>query len=98
MKDNILKVVKNKTFKAVAISAIVVGIAVTALWVVGGFYAIDNALNHANLTKDQVSFIRFEFEMEKFIPEYQVSWYEDKREVEYTVHAFTGQLLEIDRD
>lgn len=98
MKEKILEILKSKTFKAVAITVGVVAIGLTALWVAGGINATNNALIHANLTKDQVSHIRFEFEMERFIPEYQVSWYENQREIEYTVHAITGELLEIDID
>lgn len=98
MKEKILEVLKSKAFKVSIASIIAVVIAVTALWIAGGIYATNNALAHANLTKDQVSHIRFEFECERFIPEYQVSWYQDKREVEYTVHAFTGELLEVDYD
>lgn len=98
MKDNILTVLKSKVFKVTLVCATLILVATATVWVVGGMRAIDYALGHANVTKDQVSHIRFEFEVERFIPEYQVSWYQDKREVEYTVHAFTGELLEIDRD
>lgn len=69
---------------------------ITVLWGFGGLNARDNALRHANLDKNDVSYIRFSFDLDDLIPQYEVSWYQGTREMEYTVHAISGSLLEID--
>lgn len=85
-----------KCAKKILLFALIVLLALAIIWVIGGNKASENALNHANLSKEDVSFIRYEFDFDNFIPTYEVSWYQDSREMEYTVHAITGQLLEID--
>lgn len=70
----------------------------TAIWGYGGYMATENALHHANVSRNQVAFIRFNLDLDDFIPQYEVSWYEGNRETEVTVHAFTGQLMDIDYD
>lgn len=79
----------KKILAVVLVTLLVMG----SIWAIGGQKASENALIHANLNKNQVSFIRYEFDFDDFIPTYEVSWYQDSREAEYTVHAFTGQLL-----
>lgn len=69
-----------------------------AVWLYGGINASKYALGHANLSRDQVSFIRFSLDIDDFIPTYEVSWYQGNHEADYTVHAVTGQLLEYDWD
>lgn len=70
----------------------------TAIWGYGGYRASEKALIHAEANRNQVSFVRFNLDLDDFIPLYEVSWYEGTRETEVTVHALTGQLMEIDWD
>lgn len=88
----------KKTLKSMVIITIALALVFITAWAVGGANAIDNALAHAGITSDQVSFIRFELDLDDMLPRYEVKWYQGMQEVEYTVHAFTGQLLEIDYD
>lgn len=67
-------------------------------WGMLGYRASQTALLHANLSRDDVSYIRIQFDLDDMIPQYEVSWYENSRQVEYVVHAFDGQILEIDYD
>lgn len=88
---------EKKTFlKKILYCIIGISIILGGLWFSGGIYAVNNAFAHADLTKEQVSLVRFEFEFDDFIPQYEVSWHQNRSEIEYTVHAFTGQLLKID--
>ncbi|MFI3116008.1 MAG: hypothetical protein R3Y12_07700 [Clostridia bacterium] len=64
---------------------------------IGGIFATNNAFVHANLSKSQVSFIHFDFEIDDFIPQYDVSWYENSNEIKYTVHAFTGEVMKTNQ-
>lgn len=89
MKKNI------KTFLMFAIPTLVLFV---GIWTAGGIQASNHALNHANLSRNEVNFIRFSLDLDDFIPTYEVSWYENAREVEYTVHAVTGQLIGWDYD
>lgn len=86
---------KAKSMGAVLLCVAVLG---GGLWFAGGIQARDHALGHANTTKEQVDFIRFHFDLDDLIPQYEVSWQEGTRETEISVHAFTGQLLDYDRD
>lgn len=70
----------------------------TAIWGYGGYCASEQALNHANVSRSEVSFVRFNLDLDDFIPQYEVSWYQGTREAEVTVHALTGQLMDIDWD
>lgn len=69
-----------------------------SIWAYGGIRASGQALGYANLSKNDVSYVRFELDLDDMLPKYDVKWYEGQREVEYTVHALTGQLLEVDYD
>ncbi|MFI3253453.1 MAG: hypothetical protein R3Y63_03825 [Eubacteriales bacterium] len=88
----------KKYFKVAIFTGIPVILACALIWGVGGMKASDSALGHANLQKNQVSYLRFELDLDDFIPRYEVSWYEGQTKSEYTVHAISGQLLEVDID
>lgn len=88
---------KQGVKKALLCALPAVAIAVS-VWGYGGVHASNLALSHANLNRDQVSFVRFELDLDDFIPRYDVSWHEGMRETEYTIHAITGQIMEIDFD
>lgn len=60
--------------------------------------AVDIALNHAGLTRDQVSGLRSELERDDRIVYYEVEFYREGREYEYEVQAQTGQILKADTD
>ncbi len=92
-----ITVEQKNTIKKYAKRTLVVGVlgvtTLGAIWGIGGSKASEHALSHANLTKNQVSYIRYEFDFDDLIPTYEVSWYQNGRESEYTVHALTGQLF-----
>lgn len=56
------------------------------------------ALEHAGLTRDQVTGSRIEFEYDDGRPEYKVEFYHDRTEYEYEIHAETGKILSYERD
>ena len=56
------------------------------------------ALQHANLTIDQVSFIRAESEIENGIEKYNIEFYSGNNEYDYEIDAANGNILEYDQD
>ena len=56
------------------------------------------ALQHANLTIDQVSFIRAESEIENGIEKYNIEFYSGNNEYDYEIDASNGNILECDQD
>lgn len=56
------------------------------------------ALEHAGFTEDQVSGLRVEYEIDDGIPEYEVDFYQDRWEYDYSIHAETGEILSYERD
>lgn len=83
--------------KVLAILGVVL-ISSLALFIGFGVRASSMALNYANLAKSDVSYIRFGFEIDDFLPEYEVKWNIGMREHEYKVHAFTGEILGYEID
>ena len=55
------------------------------------------ALQHANLTIDQVSFIRAESEIENGIEKYNIEFYSGNNEYDYEIDASNGNILECDQ-
>ncbi len=100
MSEKVTKVedMMKKRVKTFLLFAIPTLLLFGAIWTVGGIQASNHALSHANLTRNQVSYLRFSLDVDDFIPTYEVSWYQNAREVEYTVHAVTGQLMGWDYD
>lgn len=84
--------------KKVLMVAIPLLIVATTIWAVGGVKASNTALLYANQNRSDVSYVRFELDLDDFIPTYDVSWYEGRTEYEYTVHAFTGDIMGFERD
>ncbi|MBE6946191.1 MAG: hypothetical protein E7459_08905 [Ruminococcaceae bacterium] len=60
--------------------------------------AEDIALTHAGLTREQVSRLHTEYEIDNRIPEYDVSFHQGNLEYEYEIHAETGEILSYERD
>ena len=56
------------------------------------------ALQHANLTIDQVSFIRTESEIDNGIEKYNIEFYSGNTEYDYEIDAANGNILEYDQD
>lgn len=56
------------------------------------------ALEHAGLTPEQAGEVRVSYEIDDGIPEYEVEFYADRTEYEYTIHAETGKILSFDMD
>lgn len=59
-------------------------------------YAI--ALKHAGLSKDQVSRLKAEFDIDDGVPQYDVEFKYDGWEYEYEIHAESGKILKWDKE
>ena len=60
--------------------------------------ALSIALAHAGLTADQVTGIQIRYEIDDRIPEYEIVFFYDRQEFDYTIHAETGEILSYERD
>lgn len=56
------------------------------------------ALTHAGVSEDDAVYLHSYYEIDDGVPEYEVSFYADYVEYDYTIHAETGDILEYDRD
>ena len=56
------------------------------------------ALNHAGFTADQVTNLRGHYDLDDGVPEYEVEFFQNGWEYDYTIHADTGDILEFDKD
>lgn len=56
------------------------------------------ALAHAGFTRDQVSRLYTEYEIDDGIPQFDVQFHEGRWEYEYEIHAETGAILSFDKD
>ena len=56
------------------------------------------ALTDAGLTAEEVQGLRTSYEVDDGLPEYEVEFYHDRWEYEYTIHAETGTILSFDKD
>ncbi len=56
------------------------------------------ALDHAGLDSEQVHFLRTQLEMDDGRQVYEVEFYSENAEYDYTIDAQTGAVLEMDKD
>jgi len=56
------------------------------------------ALEHLNLTADQVTRLRSDFEMDDGIPQFDVEFLQGDWEYEFEIHGETGKILSYDKD
>lgn len=56
------------------------------------------ALKHANLTSDQVSFIREDIEVDDGVEKYNIEFYHQNKEYDYEINATDGNIIEYDYD
>ncbi len=56
------------------------------------------ALQHAGLTKDQVTRLKAEYDYDDGRPEYDVEFYYNGWEYDYDIHAQTGKILRSDKE
>lgn len=56
------------------------------------------ALNHANLTSDQVTFVKNELDLDNAIKKYDIEFYYENKEYDYEINASDGQIIEYDYD
>ena len=56
------------------------------------------ALEHANVTAEQVTGLRVSYDVDDGVPEYEVEFHHDHWEYEYEIHAETGDIRSYDRD
>ena len=54
------------------------------------------ALQHANLTVDQVSFVRTEREFDDGIEKFDIEFYVNDKEYDYEINASTGEIMAYD--
>lgn len=60
--------------------------------------AKDIALKHANLTSEQVSFIKAGSEVDDGIEKYNIEFYYENKEYDYEINAADGQIIEFDNE
>lgn len=58
--------------------------------------AQDIALKHANLTSDQVEFIKSEYDVYNGINKYEIEFYSNGTEYDYDVNAISGEIIGFD--
>ena len=56
------------------------------------------ALNYVGLTKDQVTRMHTEYEIDDRIPQYDVEFRQGNLEYEFEIHAESGAILSFDKD
>ncbi|MCM1145174.1 MAG: PepSY domain-containing protein [Blautia sp.] len=56
------------------------------------------ALEHAGLDASQVSYTKLEQDVEDGHTEYEIEFYADGKEYEYTIHGETGKILEAETE
>lgn len=56
------------------------------------------ALARANVSAEEVQFIKAEWEMDNGIPQYEIEFYVGNEEYDVEIHAVTGDILEYDRE
>lgn len=56
------------------------------------------ALEHENLTSEQVSFVKSELKFEDGIKKYDIEFYYNNREYSYEIDANTGSILSYEQD
>ena len=56
------------------------------------------ALKHANLTSDQVKFVRVERDFDDGIQKYDIEFYYGNKEYDYEINASNGQIIKYDYD
>lgn len=60
--------------------------------------AVSIALEHADLTADDVTGLHTEHDIDKQMPYYEVEFYHDYTKYEYDIHAETGEIISFDKD
>lgn len=89
---------KKMNIKLVSIIFASILLAGSILCILGGLNARSVALNHAGLTKDKVGFIEWDFDIDDFWATYEVEWYYNGIEYEYTINAFTANIVKYEWD
>lgn len=56
------------------------------------------ALEHADLTAEQVTLLRTHYDEDDLVPEYEVEFRQGDYEFDYTIHAETGKVLEWNQE
>ena len=56
------------------------------------------ALNHANLTSNQVSYIQVEADFDDYTPSYDVEFYHNNVEYSYEINANNGNIISFEKD
>lgn len=70
----------------------------TTVTLISGAEAEEIALNHAGLTKDQVTWLRAEYEIDNGRPQYEVEFHYEQWEYDYEIDAETGEILGWDKE
>lgn len=70
----------------------------TTVTLISGGEAEEIALNHAGLTKDQVTWLRAEYEIDNGRPQYEVEFHHGEWEYDYEIDAETGEVLGWSKD
>ena len=59
---------------------------------IGAKEAQNIALQHAGFQPSEVRMDRADYDFDDGVPEYEVEFYKDKMEYDYTIHALTGEV------
>jgi hypothetical protein len=60
--------------------------------------AEDIALAHAGISREDLSYLRTEFDYDRGIAEYEIEFYHDGWEYDYEIHAETGEIRSWDKE
>ncbi len=60
--------------------------------------AIAIALQHAELTEDVLTLLHGKLDRDEEIPEWEIEWRYGDWEYDYTIHAYTGAIMEWDKE
>ncbi len=56
------------------------------------------ALAHVGLTREEVTRLRVEYDIDDGVPQYEVEFYKDGWEYDFEIHAETGAILSYEKD
>ena len=60
--------------------------------------ALVKACAHAELDPDNITILQAQLDWDDHVPEWELEFYSDSWEYDYTIHAETGKILEWDRE
>ncbi|MFI3230455.1 MAG: hypothetical protein R3Y29_02760 [bacterium] len=87
-----------KYLKLFSIGALVIVTLGTSICILGANNAKEFALTHAGFSEQDISFVKWDFDLDNFLATYDIEWYHNNLEYEYKIHALTGEVLKYEID